>query len=116
MEQQGKYYRLVQSQLLDETISDDQPILQNLLSIPMDSLKQAEEEEQKKKRRNLTFLKILSLNKPEWLFILGGCLTALINGGIEPAFAMILSRLVAVSSFVKRFHFQLFSSSGFRRM
>ena len=98
MEQQGKYYRLVQSQLLDENISEEQqPTLQNCLSIPMASLKLSEDDEQENQRKKFSFLKILLLNKPEWMFILGGCVTALINGGIEPAFAFILSRLVAVS-------------------
>ncbi|CAF3625331.1 unnamed protein product [Rotaria sp. Silwood1] len=51
---------------------------------------------QKKKKINFSFLKLLALNKPEWIYILFGCITSLINGGIEPAFALILSKLVSV--------------------
>jgi ATP-binding cassette subfamily B (MDR/TAP) protein 1 len=46
---------------------------------------------------NFSFLKLLALNKPEWVYILFGCLTSIINGGMEPAFALILSKLVSVS-------------------
>ena len=98
MEQKGKYSQLIQTQLIDENISEEQQVLQSFVSIPMDSLKTLDEEENDQKRINWIFFKILRLNKPEWIFILGGCLTALINGGIEPAFAFLLSRLVAVRS------------------
>ncbi|CAF4606452.1 unnamed protein product, partial [Rotaria sp. Silwood2] len=49
-----------------------------------------------KKKINFSFLKLLTLNKPEWIYILFGCITSLINGGIEPTFALILSKLVSV--------------------
>ena len=45
---------------------------------------------------NFSFLKLLALNKPEWISILFGSITAIINGGLEPAFALILSKLVSV--------------------
>ncbi|CAF4806773.1 unnamed protein product [Rotaria sp. Silwood1] len=51
---------------------------------------------QKKKKIIFSFLKLLALNKPEWIYILFGCITSLINGGIEPDFALILSKLVSV--------------------
>lgn len=99
IEQRGKYYQLIQTQLIDENLDEEQQqILQSFVSIPMDNLKQENDEENEARRLKWIFFQILRLNKPEWMFILGGCVTALINGGIEPAFAFLLSRLVAVSS------------------
>ncbi|CAF1014116.1 unnamed protein product [Rotaria sordida] len=41
-------------------------------------------------------LKMLKMNKPEWLFIVIGCIACLCNGGIQPAFGVVLSKLTAV--------------------
>ena len=39
---------------------------------------------------------MLAMNKPEWLFIVIGCVACIINGGIQPVFGIILSKLTAV--------------------
>ena len=36
------------------------------------------------------------MNKPEWIFIVIGCVACVINGGIQPVFGIILSKLTAV--------------------
>ena len=36
------------------------------------------------------------MNKPEWPLIVIGCITCICNGGIQPAFGIILSKLTAV--------------------
>ena len=41
--------------------------------------------------------RIMKMNAPEWFFILLGCFGALINGGIQPAFAMIFADIIGVS-------------------
>lgn len=41
--------------------------------------------------------RVFKLNKPEWMFIVLGCLSAIISGGVQPAFGVILSRAIAVS-------------------
>ena len=42
---------------------------------------------------------MMKMNKPEWLLIIIGCFACLINGGVQPAFGVILSKLTAVSIF-----------------
>ena len=42
---------------------------------------------------------MLVMNKPEWAFIVIGCLACLCNGGIQPVFGFILSKLTAVHFF-----------------
>jgi presenilin-like A22 family membrane protease len=39
---------------------------------------------------------MLVMNKPEWPLIGIGCIACLINGGIQPVFGIILSKLTAV--------------------
>ncbi|CAF4259566.1 unnamed protein product, partial [Rotaria sp. Silwood2] len=103
MDQKGKYCQLVQTQLIDEqfeNISNEQEnYLNNVDEQKDESLIRIEEkknENEQKKKINFSFLKLLTLNKPEWIYILFGCITSLINGGIEPTFALILSKLVSV--------------------
>ncbi|CAF4892140.1 unnamed protein product [Rotaria sp. Silwood1] len=61
--------------------------------------KEVEEEEEdneiKKKKPN-TALQILIMNKPEWILIIFGCIACICNGGIQPVFGVILSKLTAV--------------------
>ena len=44
-----------------------------------------------------SFVKILSMNRPEWRYILFGCLACLCNGGLQPAVGVTVSKLIAVS-------------------
>jgi ABC-type multidrug transport system fused ATPase/permease subunit len=97
MDKKGKYYQLVRTQLIEnlseeennyfEDTDDEQ--VENLIEIKL-------EENEEKEKLNFSFLKLLTLNKPEWIYILFGCLSSIINGGMEPAFAFILSKLVSV--------------------
>ncbi|XP_048010272.1 ATP-binding cassette, sub-family B (MDR/TAP), member 4 isoform X1 [Megalobrama amblycephala] len=57
-----------------------------------DEEKQTEEE----KVPNVSFLTVLKLNKPEWPYMVVGVLCATINGGMQPAFAVIFSKIIAV--------------------
>lgn len=41
--------------------------------------------------------RLIRVNAPEWLFIMIGCVAALVNGGIMPAFAVIFSEIIGVS-------------------
>ncbi|KAL2084174.1 hypothetical protein ACEWY4_019692 [Coilia grayii] len=54
--------------------------------------KEAEEE----KVPEVSFLEVLKWNLPEWPYMVVGILCAIINGGMQPAFAVILSKIVAV--------------------
>ncbi|KAF4076001.1 hypothetical protein AMELA_G00225410 [Ameiurus melas] len=51
---------------------------------------------QEEKVPEVSFFKVLSLNKEEWPYMVVGIFCAIINGGIQPAFAIIFSKIVAV--------------------
>ncbi|XP_009482160.2 ATP-binding cassette sub-family B member 5 [Pelecanus crispus] len=40
------------------------------------------------------YLRILALNKPEWLYVLLGVIAAAISGGVHPAFAVIFGKII----------------------
>ena len=42
---------------------------------------------------------MLKMNRPEWLLIVIGCLACIFNGAVQPAFGVILSKLIVVSGF-----------------
>uniref|UniRef100_A0A8C1JG98 ATP-binding cassette sub-family B member 5 n=1 Tax=Cyprinus carpio TaxID=7962 RepID=A0A8C1JG98_CYPCA len=44
---------------------------------------------------NISFLTVLKLNQPEWPYMVVGVLCATINGGLQPAFAVIFSKIIA---------------------
>uniref|UniRef100_A0A8C5FWE2 ATP-binding cassette, sub-family B (MDR/TAP), member 4 n=1 Tax=Gadus morhua TaxID=8049 RepID=A0A8C5FWE2_GADMO len=46
----------------------------------------------------VSFLKVLRLNLPEWPYIVVGLICATINGAIQPLFAILFSKIVAVRS------------------
>uniref|UniRef100_A0A8U7MU47 ABC-type xenobiotic transporter n=1 Tax=Corvus moneduloides TaxID=1196302 RepID=A0A8U7MU47_CORMO len=48
--------------------------------------------------RPASFLKIMKLNKTEWPYFVAGTLCAIINGGLQPAFAVIFSEIIGIFS------------------
>uniref|UniRef100_A0A8D3E3K8 ATP-binding cassette, sub-family B (MDR/TAP), member 4 n=1 Tax=Scophthalmus maximus TaxID=52904 RepID=A0A8D3E3K8_SCOMX len=44
----------------------------------------------------VSFLKVLRLNLPEWPYIVVGTICAVINGAMQPAFAIIFSKIITV--------------------
>uniref|UniRef100_A0A674DA79 ATP-binding cassette, sub-family B (MDR/TAP), member 4 n=1 Tax=Salmo trutta TaxID=8032 RepID=A0A674DA79_SALTR len=44
----------------------------------------------------VSFLKVLKLNLPEWPYMVVGVICATINGGMQPLFAVIFSKIIAV--------------------
>ncbi|XP_038611446.1 ATP-dependent translocase ABCB1 isoform X2 [Tachyglossus aculeatus] len=44
----------------------------------------------------VSFLKVLKLNKTEWPYFVVGVFCAIINGGLQPAFSIIFSRIIGV--------------------
>ncbi|XP_030055624.1 ATP-dependent translocase ABCB1 isoform X2 [Microcaecilia unicolor] len=44
----------------------------------------------------VSFLKIMMLNKKEWPYFVVGIICAIINGGLQPAFAIIFSKIIGV--------------------
>lgn len=51
---------------------------------------------QEEKVPEISFFTVLSLNKAEWPYIVVGIFCAIINGGLQPAFAIIFSKIIAV--------------------
>ncbi|NXO70839.1 MDR1 protein, partial [Phainopepla nitens] len=45
-----------------------------------------------------SFLKIMKLNKAEWPYFVAGILCAIINGALQPAFAIIFSEIIGIFS------------------
>ncbi|XP_017679386.1 PREDICTED: ATP-binding cassette sub-family B member 5 isoform X1 [Lepidothrix coronata] len=43
---------------------------------------------------DVPYLKILALNKPEWLYVLLGVIAAAVIGGVHPAFAVIFGKII----------------------
>ncbi|XP_062617340.1 ATP-dependent translocase ABCB1-like isoform X1 [Saccostrea cucullata] len=78
--------------------------LRNQVSI--DKVPGVEEEEKggKKKKKEsdepppASMAQILRMNAKEWPYILFGCLAALLNGGVQPSFAVIFSEILGVFS------------------
>ena len=52
------------------------------------------------KKKDVPLLKVMALNKPEWYFILFGCIGALVTGAIQPVFSIVFSKLVSVSKII----------------
>jgi hypothetical protein len=52
----------------------------------------------KKKEKEPSAFKLLALNKPEWYFIVIGSFASIISGAVQPAFAIVFSKVITVSS------------------
>uniref|UniRef100_A0A674EBD6 ATP binding cassette subfamily B member 1 n=1 Tax=Salmo trutta TaxID=8032 RepID=A0A674EBD6_SALTR len=55
-----------------------------------------EVEEEDEEIPPVSFLKVLKLNLPEWPYMVVGVICATINGGMQPLFAVIFSKIIAV--------------------
>ncbi|XP_048881500.1 ATP-binding cassette, sub-family B (MDR/TAP), member 4 [Brienomyrus brachyistius] len=112
MERKGVYCSLVNMQTFrsaDDTLEDvieanlDEKSPSTMSEIFPLEMKAAEgdtdvakEEGQEEKVPEVSFLKVLHLNLPEWPYMVVGIFCAIINGGIQPAFAVIFSKIIAV--------------------
>jgi hypothetical protein len=61
-----------------------------------EDLDDEDDDKEKKKENSHAAFKMLLMNRPEWTLIVFGCIAALCNGGIQPVFGIILSKLTAV--------------------
>lgn len=62
----------------------------------MSGRSEPEEEEEEEKLSPPSVKRIASLNSPEWLFIMVGCIAAIVSGSIQPIFAFTLSEIISV--------------------
>lgn len=51
------------------------------------------------KKTDAGFFRLMKMNSSEWLWILLGCVGAIINGGLQPAFAVIFADMLTVKGY-----------------
>ncbi|CAF4365467.1 unnamed protein product, partial [Rotaria sp. Silwood2] len=113
----GKYQTMIKSQKM-ERINDDQD--------DMMSIQKATDEEEKSilersrllsdsltidvnqknsrpQRRRFVFFRLLSMNSPEWITILIGCIACLLFGASQPVFAFLLCKIVNAFKYCSTF-------------
>uniref|UniRef100_A0AAY5KWK8 ATP-binding cassette sub-family B member 5 n=1 Tax=Esox lucius TaxID=8010 RepID=A0AAY5KWK8_ESOLU len=93
MEKEGVYHTLVTMQVIKNgcSRSDLDSVVKTLECLPK-SLSVQEEEVPP-----VSFLKVMKLNLPEWPYIVLGVFCATINGGMQPLFAVIFSKIITVN-------------------
>ncbi|XP_076438744.1 ATP-dependent translocase ABCB1-like [Babylonia areolata] len=55
-----------------------------------------EKKDEKEELPNAPFTRLMRMNAPEWVYILLGCIAAILSGGVNPSFAVIFSKIIAV--------------------
>ncbi|XP_069585559.1 ATP-dependent translocase ABCB1 [Ranitomeya imitator] len=120
MQKEGIYYKLVTMQTIDaedkesEGKGNEYQVIDGYEKDPdtniirrkssrHSSYKKTTEVEDKEKDKEeaekvppVSFFKIMKFNKPEWPYFVVGIICAAINGAIQPAFAIIFSKIIAV--------------------
>ncbi|NXG79455.1 MDR1 protein, partial [Baryphthengus martii] len=125
LERKGIYYKLVNMQAIEAEVPSSEKD-ENALSVKNESEVKFEESLTRELRRRSTrrsmrklaaqntddektnspdealppapFLKIMKLNKTEWPYFVAGTLCAIINGVLQPAFAIIFSEIIGIFS------------------
>lgn len=92
-QKQSKYQQMINATQID----DNDPPQVNRLQIDDedDDDKQTVNEAQPSRNRS-TFLRLLAMNRPEWMIILVCCIICTAIGMTQPLFAILLSRIVNV--------------------
>ncbi|XP_075683429.1 ATP-binding cassette sub-family B member 5-like isoform X1 [Rhinoderma darwinii] len=114
MEKRGMYYSLATAQTIqvaenteenEQTTLEKPPLVQRLYSNMSNGnvsvsdkgeQEDKEEETEEKQLPNISFFRILSLNKSEWPYIMFGTIAAIINGGVHPAFSILFAKIIAI--------------------
>uniref|UniRef100_A0A4W4E7J3 ABC-type xenobiotic transporter n=1 Tax=Electrophorus electricus TaxID=8005 RepID=A0A4W4E7J3_ELEEL len=94
MQKKGVYHSLVTMQVR-RSVSQytEKYVCSHLKTSGSLSLRRPVQEE---KVPDVSFLTVLGLNKKEWPYMVVGVFCATINGGLQPAFAIIFSKIIAV--------------------
>ncbi|KAK0066802.1 ATP-dependent translocase ABCB1 isoform X7 [Biomphalaria pfeifferi] len=106
MEYKGIYYQLVTNQSHSKEEEDEESVDEKsnekfTSQGAYKDLKQQksiveEKKEEKEKLPDAPFSRLIKMNAPEWHFILLGCFSSIFNGGVQPAFSVIFSRILGV--------------------
>uniref|UniRef100_A0A8C3KSZ8 ATP binding cassette subfamily B member 1 n=1 Tax=Calidris pygmaea TaxID=425635 RepID=A0A8C3KSZ8_9CHAR len=100
LERKGIYYKLVNMQVLFSRYESEPEFEESLTK----GLRRRSTRRSMKKpgaQNELppaSFLKIMKLNKTEWPYFVAGTLCAIINGALQPAFAIIFSEIIGIFS------------------
>ncbi|CAF1318246.1 unnamed protein product [Rotaria sordida] len=104
----GKYQAMVKLQQM-ERINDDQDDMMSIQKTTEEDEKSIFErscllsdnqtvdmnkQSSKLFRQKFIFLRLLSMNSPEWITILIGCIACVLNGAAQPLFAFLLTKIV----------------------
>uniref|UniRef100_A0A8B9TMI8 Phosphatidylcholine translocator ABCB4 n=1 Tax=Anas platyrhynchos TaxID=8839 RepID=A0A8B9TMI8_ANAPL len=112
IERKGIYYKLVNMQVLsfpfnavsvkksESELEQEESLMKGLRrrSTRGSMKKTGEKNDDDEELPPASFLKIMSLNKTEWPYFVAGTICAIINGGLQPAFSVIFSEIIGVSS------------------
>ncbi|XP_002818217.3 ATP-binding cassette sub-family B member 5 [Pongo abelii] len=110
MAKRGLYYSLVMSQDIKKADEQMESMiysterktnslpLRSVNSIKSDFTDKAEESTQSKEISlpEVSLLKILKLNKPEWPFVVLGTLASVLNGTVHPVFSIIFAKIITM--------------------
>ncbi|XP_051872371.1 ATP-binding cassette, sub-family B (MDR/TAP), member 4 [Pristis pectinata] len=115
MKAEGIYYNLVTSQTFKSKNNDGDELIQERNDTELSTIKHGQSTqvsvekvetaakktdeavvEQDEDLPDVSFLKVLKMNKAEWPYIVVGTFCAIINGVLQPAFAIIFSEIIGV--------------------
>ena len=102
----GTYFNLVEQQNLLQSNTDSIPLsnqpltkltsIVNSSSSPLSIALPTSDNDPRPERKRHVQLTMFQMNRPEWWLIAVGCLACVINGGIQPAIGIILSKMTMV--------------------
>ncbi|CAF1535771.1 unnamed protein product, partial [Rotaria sordida] len=104
----GKYQAMVKRQQIEgiyddqddmmsiqkATEEDEKSILERSRLMSDGQILDINKQSSKSFRQRFVFLRLLSMNSPEWITILIGCIACILNGAAQPLFAFLLVHLV----------------------
>uniref|UniRef100_A0A7N6C630 ATP-binding cassette, sub-family B (MDR/TAP), member 4 n=1 Tax=Anabas testudineus TaxID=64144 RepID=A0A7N6C630_ANATE len=98
MEKQGVYQTLVSMQEAEYELSADEksPLVKSFSESSLYRRKSTREPLPDENVPPVSFLEVFRLNIPEWPYILLGTICAIINGAMQPLFAVIFSKIITV--------------------
>ncbi|XP_018431832.1 PREDICTED: ATP-binding cassette sub-family B member 5 isoform X1 [Nanorana parkeri] len=113
MAKKGIYYSLATAQAIQTTVESEtaqgtlekpslvQRINSNMSTGKFSMSEKGEEDDiaedkEKEKLPQISFFRILKLNKSEWPYILFGTIAAMINGGAHPGFSILFAKVIGI--------------------
>ncbi|ELU01162.1 hypothetical protein CAPTEDRAFT_219712 [Capitella teleta] len=97
MEKQGIYYQLVTNQSKKDV--GDEEVQEGVEGPQLERVKSGRASGKRQRTTSHTLSaqeEKQELNAPEWYFIIGGCIGAILNGAVQPAFAVIFAEMLGV--------------------